>query len=132
MHVEALTLHGFTHSGPLRSAIGLLPGNVNHEVPVGEIPAQVSTFLNQFMKAEGNYPTANFWIPGWVCSSKQAWWSGLTLYVLDVFESDLQQLGLYEAVRVTYFGIYISIPTFYAIIEMHCLASGTFFSQSVN
>ena len=48
--------------------------------------------------------------------------------MLDVFADDLMWLGLYEAVRATCFGISISIPTFYAIIKMYCLASGTFFT----
>ena len=51
--------------------------------------------------------------------------------MLDVFEADMKRLGLYEAVRATCFGINISIPTFYAIMEMHYLTSRTFF-MSVN
>ena len=48
--------------------------------------------------------------------------------MLDVFEAPLKRLGLYEVVRATCFGINISIPTFYAIMEMYSLASGTFFT----
>ena len=59
---------------------------------------------------------------------KQQWWSSLTLYVLEVFADDLMLLGLYEAIRATCFGISISIPTFYAILEMYCPVSGTFFT----
>jgi len=46
--------------------------------------------------------------------------------VFEVFADDLMRLGLYEAVRATCFEI--NIPTFYAILEMYCLASGTFFT----
>ena len=60
VHVGVLTLHGFTRSGPPRNVIGSHQGNVSREVPVGEIPAQVPTFLNWFVKAVGNYPTADF------------------------------------------------------------------------
>jgi len=48
--------------------------------------------------------------------------------VLDIFKVDLKRFGLYEVVRATCFGINISIPTFYAIIEMYYPASGTFFT----
>ena len=50
------------------------------------------------------------------------------MYVLEAFETDLKRLGLHEAVRATCFGINISIPTFYAILEMYCPASGMFFT----
>ena len=45
-----------------------------------------------------------------------------------MFADDRMRLGLYEAVRAICFRISISIPTFYAILEMYCLASGTFFT----
>jgi len=128
VHVRVLTLGDFTRSGSPRSVIGLHPGHVNREVPMGENPAEVLTFLNRFVKAGGNYPAANFQTPGLVSSSKQAWWSSLTMYVLEAFETDLKRLGLHEAVRATCFGINISIPTFYAILEMYCPASGMFFT----
>jgi len=48
--------------------------------------------------------------------------------VLDIFGADLKRLGLYKAVRATCFGNNTSIPTFYAIMEMYCPASGTFFT----
>ena len=46
--------------------------------------------------------------------------------MLDVFTDDLIWLGLYKAIKATCFGISISIPTFYAILEMYCPASRTF------
>ena len=51
------------------------------------------------------------------------------MYVLKAFEANLKRLGLYEAVRATCFRINISVPTFYAILEMYYSASGTFFSR---
>ena len=60
MHVGILILHGSTRSGPPCSVIGLHPGNVSREVLVGEIPTQVPTFLNWFVKTGGNYPAADF------------------------------------------------------------------------
>ena len=52
--------------------------------------------------------------------------SSLTLYVLEVFPDDLMRLGLYKSVRATCFRI--SIPTFYAILEMYCPALRAFFT----
>jgi len=127
MHVGILTYNGFSRCGPPRSVIGLHPGNVSHDVPVGENPAQVPT-LNQFVKAEGHYPATDFRTPGWVSAFKQQWWSSLTLYVLEALKNDLKWLGLYEAVRATCFGISINMLTFYAIFEMYCPVSGTFFT----
>ena len=49
-------------------------------------------------------------------------------YVLNIFEVDLKGLEPYKVVRATCFGINISVPTFYAIMEMYCPASGTFFT----
>jgi len=50
------------------------------------------------------------------------------MYMLEVFDADLKQLGLNEAIMDTCFGINISVLTFYAIMEMYCLALGTFFT----
>ena len=38
----------------------------------------------------------------------------MPLYVLAHFEEDLERLGLYEAIRVTCYGIQMSIANFYA------------------
>ena len=50
------------------------------------------------------------------------------MYVLEVFAVDLKWLGLYVAIRATCFSINIRVPTFYAILEMYCPASGMFFT----
>ena len=52
VHVEILTFQDFSRTGPPQSIIGLHPGNVGRDVPVGENPIMVLTFLNQFVKAE--------------------------------------------------------------------------------
>ena len=52
----------------------------------------------------------------------------MTLYFLAHFEEDLRRLGLYEAVRATCYGIQISVANFYAIFELYCPATGTFFT----
>ena len=61
-------------------------------------------------------------------SPPKAWWRDLTLYVLAHFEEDLERLGLYEAVRATCYGIQMSVANFYAIFELYCPATGTFFT----
>jgi len=128
-----LILSGFTKSGPPRSVISLRQGNIGREVHVGENPAKVPTFLNQFVKLGGNYPATNLRMPGWMCSFKQQWWSDLIMYVLDVFNADLKRLGLHEAVRAACFRINISVPNFfYAILEMYCRHQAYFLRQSVS
>jgi len=126
VHVGILISNGFSWSGPPRSIISLHPGNVSRDLPMGENLAMVPTFLNRFSKVNGNYPATDFWTPGWVHSFNQQWWSSLTLYVLEFFEDDLKQLGLYDAIRATCFRIEISIPTIYTIFELYCLAFGMF------
>ena len=128
VHEEILTSRRFNRSRPPWSILSLHPSNVGCNVPVRENPAKVLTFLNWFINAGGNYPTTDFWTLRWVSIFKQQWWCSLTLYVLEVFVEDLMRLGLYEVVRATCFGISISIPTFYAILEMYCPASRTFFT----
>ena len=83
--------------------MSLHPGIISRDVPVGENPAKVPTFLNQFMKAGGNYLATDFRTLGWVSAFKQHWWSSLTLYVLEAFKDNLKRLGLHEAIRVTCF-----------------------------
>jgi len=56
----------------------------------------------------------------------------LTLYVLAHFEEDLERLGLYEAVRATCCGIQMSVANFYAIFELYCPATRTFFTPVAN
>ena len=107
---------GYTRAGPPLCTLGLHPGNVLPDIPVGENPVVAQTFGNQFFKAHGNYPATDFRTPGWIHPPRPR---DLTLYVLAHFEEDLERLGLYEAVRVTYYGIQISVVNFYAIFELY-------------
>jgi len=72
---------GYTRVGPPRCILGLHPGNVLLDIPVGGNPAVAQTFGNQLFKARGNYPATNFRTPRWIHPPK-AWWRDLTLYVL--------------------------------------------------
>jgi len=118
---------GYTRTGPPRYILGLHPRNVPQNIPMGENPAMAQTFINQFFKVHDNYLATDFRTPGWIHAPK-AWWRDLTLYALAHFEEDLRRLELYEAVRATYYGIQMSIANFYAIFELYCPATGTFFT----
>jgi len=110
-----------------RCILGLHPGNVLQDIPVGENPAMAQTFGNQFFRVYGSYPATDFRTPGWIHPPK-VWWRDLTLYVLAHFEKDLKRLGLYEAVKATCYDIQMSVANFYAIFELYCPATGTFFT----
>ena len=42
------------------------PGRIGHDLHIGENPAMAQTFLNQFIKVQGNYLARNFRALGWV------------------------------------------------------------------
>ena len=122
---------GYTRAGPPHCILGLHPENVLSDIPVGENLTVAQTFGNQFFKVYGNYPATDFRTPGWIHPPK-AWWRDLTLNVLAHFEEDLERLGLYEAVRATCYGIQMSVANFYAIFDLYCPATGTFFTLFAN
>jgi len=66
VHVGILTAssHSYNTVGPPWSILGLHPGNVLQDIPVGENPAMAQTFSNQFSKVNGNYPAMDFRAPG--------------------------------------------------------------------
>ena len=66
VHVGVLiaSSHDYTRAGPPRCILGLHPGNVLQDIPVGENPAIAQTFGNQFLKVNDNYPTMDFRAPG--------------------------------------------------------------------
>ena len=86
------------------------------------------TFLNQFVKAGGNYLATDFRMPSWVHSFLKQWWNRLTMYVLEKFEDELKHLGLYEAVQATCYRIEVNVPNFYSIFELYHPLTGMFFT----
>ena len=56
VHVGKLIISSpsYTRAGPPRCIMGLHPGNVLQDIPVGENPAVAQTFGNQFFKVRGN------------------------------------------------------------------------------
>ena len=52
----------------------------------------------------------------------------MTTFILEEFEVELKKIKLWEAIRGTCFRFNINVPTFYAILELYCPATGTFFT----
>jgi len=123
-----LTPHGYDWFGPPSHVLGLHLGNIGKDVSVGENLAMAQTFLNKFVKADGNHPVTDFKTPGWVHFTNKQWWSNLTLYILEYFNDDLKRLGLREAVRATCYGIEVIVPNFYTLFELYYPSSRMFFA----
>ena len=73
------------------------------------------------------YSATDFRTPGYFHPPK-AWWRDLTVYVLAHFDEDLERLNLHKAVRATCYVIQMSVAYFYAIFELYCPVTGTFFT----
>jgi len=86
-------------------------------------------FINQFVKIHGNYPETDFKTPRLVHPAQKSWWRDLTLSVLEHFNKNLKSLGIHEAVRKTCYGIKVSMPNFYAIIELYYSTLRTFLTS---
>ena len=89
--VGILTSQGCNQSGHPWHVISLHPGHISRGVPVGESLVVAQTFLNIFIKAQGNYLVKDFKTLGWVHSTKKQWWSHLTLYILEHFSGGALQ-----------------------------------------
>ena len=63
---------------------------------------------------------------GWISSEGMV--EELDPYVLAYFGEDLERLRLREVVRATCYNIQMSVANFYAIFELYCPATGTFFT----
>jgi len=111
VHVRILTLNGYNRCRSPRAVFVLHPERIGQDILVRENLVMAQTFLNQFIKVQGNYPAKDFRASGWVDPAQKSWWRDLMLYVLKYFDADLRKLRLHEAVRVTYHGIEISVPT---------------------
>ena len=131
VHIGVLMLSGNNRYRSPRAVLGMHSGRVGQVLPEGENPVMPQTFLNQFIKIQGNYPVRNFRALSWVHPAQKLWWRDLSLYALEYFEEELMKIGLHEAVTVTCYGIEISVPNFFAIIELYCLATGTLSEELV-
>ena len=129
VHVGVLTAssHNYTRVGHPQCIQGLHSGNALQDILVGENPDMAKTFSNQFLKVHDNYPATDFRAPGWIHPPK-GWWKNLTQYILVYFREDLERLRLHEAARATCYDIHVSIANFYAILELYCPSTRTFFT----
>jgi len=55
VHVGILTLNGYNRCGAPRDVLDLHPARIGQDIHVGENSAMAQTFLNQFIKIQGNY-----------------------------------------------------------------------------
>jgi len=63
-----------------KDIFGLYPELVRAEYPTGETPQLATTFINQFLKVRGDFPT-DFHPPGWVHSTDKSWWGKMVGFV---------------------------------------------------
>ena len=117
----------YRHDCHDRTVLGLFPGSRKSELPVGEIPKLATTFLNNFMEAEGDYPV-EFRSPGWVQSTENYWWGRMVGFVLTDLGDLLEHVGLRSAVRAVQWGIPRSSHNFFGILERYNPLTGTFFT----
>ena len=97
------------------------------ELPVGEIPKLGTTFLNAFMKAEGDF-LVEFRAPGWVHSTEKYWWRRMVSFILTDLGDLLEHVGLYPTVRAVQYGIPPSSQNFFGVLERYNSLTGTFFT----
>jgi len=68
-------------AGHVKDVFGLYPELVRPEYPIGETSQLATTFINQFLKVRGEFPT-DFRPPGWVHSTDESWWGRMVGFVL--------------------------------------------------
>ena len=69
-------------AGHGRDIFGLHPGLISAEYPTGETPQLAATFINQFLKVRGDFPT-DFRPLGWVHSTDKSWWGRMLALFLQ-------------------------------------------------
>jgi len=82
-----------------RNVVGLLPGSLKVNYPIGETPRQAPMFINQFMATKGDFSKGKFWALGWLHSSDKYWWSRMVGFILKDLRKELIQTSHYAAVR---------------------------------
>ena len=71
--LERISHHTAIPAGHGRNVVGLLPGSLKVEYPIGETPHQAAMFINQFITIKGYFPKGKFRALGWVHSSDKYW-----------------------------------------------------------
>lgn len=93
-----------------------------------ESPRLANTFLNDFLRLKGQYPTHNFHTLGWIHSINKMWWCRMIRFVLSKFEAIMKDIGLYGAVRIIQYGLPHSAYHLVSVLEMYHPKSGIFFT----
>ena len=84
--------------GHERDVFELHLGLVRAMYVTGETPQLATTFINQFLKVRGDFPT-DFHPLEWVHSSDKSSWGKMVGFVLTKLEDLLKQARLYQVVR---------------------------------
>jgi len=115
VQIGMFTAVGFPYSVSTQPVLCLHPGLVEKEVPTGETPTMAWTFLNYFVKVEGNYPAKDFRHPdGSTCRRSSG---GARSWITH-----------WRNLRLNWCGIEISSSNFFAILELYCPWTGTIFT----
>jgi len=69
-------------TGHEKDVFELYPRLVRAEYPTGETPHLATTFINQFLKVRGDFPT-DFRPLGWVHSTDKSWWGRMLALFLQ-------------------------------------------------
>ena len=99
-----------------KDVFGLYPGLIRAEYPTGEAPQLATTFINQFLKVNGDFPT-DFCPLGWVHFTDKSWWGRMVGFVLIKLGGLLKQVVLYHAVRAVQYGL-LQSSHFYGVLEL--------------
>jgi len=91
-------------AGHGKDVFGLYPGLVRAKYPTGEIPQLATTFINQFLKVEDDFPTDFHPLEG-VHSTDKSWWGRMVDFILIELGDLLKQVGLYHSVRAVQYGL---------------------------
>ena len=107
--------------------LGLQPGLVRTEYPMGENSQLGATFIQQFLEMGGDFPS-EFHTTGWIHSTDKHWWCRMVGFVLAELGVLLLHAGLYGAVRAIQYSIPQSTQHFYIILEHYNPETCTFFT----
>jgi len=111
-----------------RDVLGLHPGLVKAEYPIGETPQLAATFIRQFLDVRGDFPLEFHTIGDGSTLPTKHGGGKMVGFALAEFEDLLLQTGLYGAVRAVQYNILQSTQYFYAILERYNPETCTFFT----
>lgn len=107
--------------------IGLLLGIIFRDISVDESFNMARTFQNELVKNKGECPAKNFSAPGCIHVGVKDWWALLTGFVLTKFEKELSNIGFFNVVRATQYGIDTNPALLFVVLELYNPTTDTFF-----